>query len=57
MTQFTEQFVLGIYGLRFDVTSTATGDRNKGRLCLGDMAFSTSLATAMIPYVDYDYAI
>ena len=57
LTQFSEQFVLGIHGLRFEVTSTATGDRNKGRLCLGDMAFSTSLATAMIPYVDYDYAI
>lgn len=28
-----------IYGLRIIVTSPATGDRNKGRICLGDMVF------------------
>lgn len=31
----------GIYGLRFVMTSPATGDRNKGRLCLDDIVLNT----------------
>lgn len=31
----------GIYGLKFEATSTATGDRNKGRISLDDIVFST----------------
>lgn len=57
LTQFVESTLNGIYGLRFETTATATGDRNKGRFCLGDMAFSTSLITGLIPFVDYDYDI
>ncbi len=57
LTQFTEYTLSGIYGLRFETTATATGDRNKGRFCLGDIVFSTSLETGLIPFVDYNYAI
>lgn len=57
LTQFTEFTLNGIYGLRFETTSTATGDRNKGRFCLGDIVFSTSLVQGLIPFVDYDYSI
>ena len=57
LTQFIEYTVAGIYGLRFVTTSTATGSRNKGRFCLGDIVFSTSLSATLIPYVDYDYEI
>lgn len=31
----------GIYGLRFKATSTATGDRNKGRICIDDIVLNT----------------
>lgn len=57
LTQFVESTPGGIYGLRFETTATATGDRNKGRFCLADIAFSTSIITGMIPYVNYDYTI
>lgn len=57
LTQFTELTLSGIYGLRFETTATATGDRSKGRFCLGDIVFSTSLITGMLPYLDYDYTI
>ena len=32
----------GIYGLRFVATSSAIGDRNKGRLCLDDIVLNTN---------------
>ena len=57
LRQFVENTFEGIYGLRFETTATATGDRNKGRFCLGDMVFSTSLVTSLLPFVNYDYAI
>ncbi|MDD5932845.1 MAG: hypothetical protein PUC70_00990 [bacterium] len=57
LTQFAESTLTGIYGLRFETTATATGDRNKGRFCLGDIVFSTSLLTAMKPFVNYDYSL
>lgn len=57
LNQFIESTTNGIYGLRFETTATATGDRNKGRFCLGDIVFSTSLLSSLVPYVDYDYAI
>lgn len=31
----------GIYGIRFVMTSPATGDRNKGRLCIDDIILNT----------------
>ncbi len=33
----------GIFGLRFAVTSSAVGSRNKGRLCLDDIVLNTDL--------------
>lgn len=57
LTLFSEMTLSGVYGLRFETNSTATGDRNKGRFCLGDIIFTTSLTTALSPYFDYDYAI
>ena len=57
LTLFTEIALYGIYGLRFETTATATGDRNKGRFCLADIVFSTSLMTGILPYLDYDYMI
>lgn len=57
LTQFVELTLSGIYGLRFEVTSTATGSRNKGRFCLGDIVFSTASLNVLYPYVDYDYVI
>jgi len=30
----------GIYGLRFTLTSPATGNRNKGRVCIDDLVFN-----------------
>lgn len=31
----------GIYGLKFHMTAPATGDRNKGRLCIDDIVLNT----------------
>ncbi len=56
MTQFVEQTPNGIYGLRFETTATATGDRNKGRLCLDDIVFSTQYGTQNNLYADLDYS-
>ena len=57
LTQFTEQTPFGIYGLRFETTSSALGTRNKGRLCIADIAFSTMPLDSLSSYVDYDYEI
>lgn len=58
LTQFSEFTQDGIYGLRFETTATATGDRNKGRLCFGDFAFGTTLGNAnQTSFVDYDYSV
>lgn len=32
----------GIYGIRFEATATATGARNKGRVCIDDLVFCTN---------------
>lgn len=42
LTQFVEETPDKRYSLRFETTATATKDRNKGRFCLGDLAFSIS---------------
>lgn len=55
LTQFVEQTPNGIYGLRFETTATATGDRNKGRLCLDDIVFSTQYGAQNNLYADLDY--
>ena len=35
--------VQNIYGLMFDVTSVASGDRNKGRLCIDNISFTNDV--------------
>lgn len=57
LKQFVEILDKEIYGLRFETTSAATGNRNKGRLCLGDFAFCTKIDHNMFQYVDYDYIL
>ncbi len=42
-----------IYGLRFEINSTATGDRNKGRFCIDDIVFG--LNKYDYEYVSYNY--
>ena len=56
LTQFIEQTPQGIYGLRFETTATATGTRNKGRLCIDDIVFSTTSGTTNNTYVSYNYS-
>ena len=56
LTQFVEQTSYGIYGLRFEITSTATGTTNKGRFCIDDIVFSTRSGNANNTYVDCNYS-
>lgn len=56
VAQFVEQTSQGIYGLRFETTATATGTRNKGRLCLDDIVFSTQSGTPNNSYTSFDYS-
>lgn len=46
----------GIYGIRFETTATATGTRNKGRLCIDDLVLSTSNVLADNFYYITNYA-
>lgn len=46
-------FPTGIRAFRFEVTAQATGDRNKGRLCIDDIAYSTDSARPEFFYADY----
>lgn len=39
--RFVGKHSQGIYGLEFYATSSATGDRNKGRICLDDIVLNT----------------
>ena len=43
----------GITGVRFEATADASGTRNKGRLCIDDLAFSTSPEKLSFFYGDY----
>lgn len=43
--RYSYYFANGIYGLRFECTSTATGSRNKGRLSIDDIVFGTKSGT------------
>ena len=56
LTQFVEQTPQGIYGLRFEITSSAIGTRNKGRFCIDDIVFSTKSGTANNTYVNCNYS-
>lgn len=44
--RYSHYFTNGIYGLRFECTSTATGSRNKGRLSIDDIVFGTKTGTS-----------
>lgn len=46
-------FSSGITGVRFEATAAASGDRNKGRLCIDDLLFSTSSAAYDHYFADY----
>lgn len=56
LTQFVEQTSNGIYGLRFEITSTATGTYNKGRFCIDDIVFSTQSGSSNNTYVNCTYS-
>lgn len=56
LTQFIEQTSAGIYGLRFEITSTATGTNNKGRFCIDDIVFSTQSGSANNTYINCNYS-
>ncbi len=45
----------GIYGIRFEVTASAVGDRNKGRLCIDDIVLSTTSGTLNNLYYILNY--
>lgn len=46
----------GIYGIKFEATSTATGDRNKGRLCIDDLVLSVNPGLINNYYLSTNYA-
>lgn len=54
-TMFVEKTSSGIYGLRFEATATATGDRNKGRLCIDDIVFSAKSGFLNNLYANCEY--
>lgn len=39
LNRYIVECPMGIYGIRFSATATATGDNNKGRLCIDDLVF------------------
>lgn len=41
--RFHKKHLEGIFGLEFRATSSAVGERNKGRICLDDIVLNTSL--------------
>ncbi len=51
----TALIAFGIYGIRFEATASAIGDRNKGRICIDDLVFSTSFNLFDNFYYYYDY--
>lgn len=40
--RYIGEYENGIYGIRFKAITTATGDRNKGRVCIDDIVLSTN---------------
>lgn len=56
VTQFIEQTEQGIFGIRFETTATATGNRNKGRLCIDDIVLSTTSGSKNNLYTEYNYS-
>ena len=54
LTQFVEQTSSGIYGLRFEITSTATGTTNKGRFWIEDIVFRTASGANNNTYVNWN---
>lgn len=55
-SRYSHSFSNGVYGIRFYATSSALGDRNKGRACIDDLVLSiSSLANDNI-YYSYNYS-
>ena len=40
--KYASLYPQGIYGLRFVITAPATGNRNKGRLCIDEICLDTN---------------
>lgn len=53
--RYSYYFASGIYGLRFECTSTATGSRNKGRLSIDDIVFGTKSGLSENKYYIINY--
>ena len=53
--RYSHYFANGIYGLRFECTSTAIGSRNKGRLSIDDIVFGTKAGTSENQYYITNY--
>lgn len=45
----------GIYGMRFEATSSSTGNRNKGRICIDDIVLGLSSDSKENTYAIRDY--
>ena len=55
LNRYSHYFTNGIYGLRFECTSTATGTRNKGRLSIDDIVFGTKSGVSENNYYITNY--
>jgi hypothetical protein len=55
LNRYSQYFANGIYGLRFECTSTATGSRNKGRLSIDDIVFGTKSGASENSYYITNY--
>ena len=55
LNRYSNYFPNGIYGLRFECTSTAIGSRNKGRLSIDDIVLGTKSGTSENNYYITNY--
>lgn len=55
LERYCHYFSLGIYGIKFEATATATGDRNKGRICIDDLVFSVDSGLINNYYISTNY--
>ena len=53
--RYLEYFASGIYGVRFECSATATGDRNRGRLSIDDIVFGTRTTMSENTYYITNY--
>lgn len=55
LNRYSHYFTSGIYGLRFECTSTTTGSKNKGRLSIDDIVFGTKSSISENMYYITNY--